>query len=86
MAANHAPNPPQDIGAFSAYFNQCQLVILFTVAIFHASFHPIRGNILDWSLKAADGISFTPLYTSMLSLRIELPRCTTRWRGIQRIT
>jgi hypothetical protein len=35
---------------------QCRLIILFAVAIFHASFHPTRGNILDWSLKAADGI------------------------------
>jgi hypothetical protein len=35
---------------------QCRLIILFGVAIFHASFHPTRGNVLDWSLKAADGI------------------------------
>ncbi|KAF7361070.1 hypothetical protein MSAN_01137900 [Mycena sanguinolenta] len=25
------------------------------VAIFHASFHPTQGNIIDWSLKANDG-------------------------------
>ena len=26
-----------------------------TVAIFHASFHPTQGNIVDWSAKANDG-------------------------------
>ncbi|KAI0292962.1 hypothetical protein B0F90DRAFT_1811880 [Multifurca ochricompacta] len=36
------------------------------VAIFHASFHPTRGNILDWSLKASDdlqldGVEFSSL-------------------------
>jgi hypothetical protein len=45
---------PRDIGADYA--------ILFfsianrrTVAIFHASFHPTQGNIIDWSLKANEG-------------------------------
>ena len=27
------------------------------VAIFHASFHPTKGNVIDWSLKASDGKS-----------------------------
>ena len=27
------------------------------VAIFHASFHPTQGNVLDWSLKTSDGAS-----------------------------
>jgi hypothetical protein len=27
------------------------------VAIFHASFHPTRGNIVDWSLQATDDIN-----------------------------
>ncbi|KAI9461513.1 hypothetical protein F5148DRAFT_243292 [Russula earlei] len=36
------------------------------VAIFHASFHPTRGNILDWSLTATDdvrldGVEFSAL-------------------------
>lgn len=25
------------------------------VAIFHASFHPTKGNLVDWCLKASDG-------------------------------
>lgn len=25
------------------------------VAIFHASFHPTKGNVVDWCLKASDG-------------------------------
>lgn len=25
------------------------------VAIFHASFHPTKGNVVDWCLKANDG-------------------------------
>lgn len=25
------------------------------MAIFHASFHPTQGNVVDWSLKASDG-------------------------------
>jgi len=25
------------------------------VAIFHASFHPTQGHVVDWSLKASDG-------------------------------
>ena len=28
------------------------------VAIFHASFHPTEGNVIDWSLKASDGEHF----------------------------
>ncbi|KAJ3753991.1 hypothetical protein EV360DRAFT_87263 [Lentinula raphanica] len=27
------------------------------VAIFHASFHPTRGNIIDWSLKASEDLN-----------------------------
>ncbi|KAG6329631.1 hypothetical protein ID866_9459 [Astraeus odoratus] len=27
------------------------------VAIFHASFHPTKGNVVDWCLKASDGAS-----------------------------
>ncbi len=26
-----------------------------TVAIFHASFHPTQGNVVDWNLKASNG-------------------------------
>ncbi|KAI0686467.1 hypothetical protein BC835DRAFT_1379466 [Cytidiella melzeri] len=29
------------------------------VAIFHCSFHPTRGNVIDWSLKAAEDINLT---------------------------
>ena len=28
-----------------------------TVAIFHASFHRTQGNIIDWSLKASEGMT-----------------------------
>ena len=61
MVTSHAPNPPQDIGASSTLHTRDSAVlanhtVLFAVAIFHASFHPTRGNIIDWSLKAADGI------------------------------
>ena len=34
-------------------------MILELVAIFHASFHPTKGNMVDWSLKASDG-AYTP--------------------------
>jgi hypothetical protein len=27
----------------------------FSVAVFHCSFHPTRGNIIDWSMKASEG-------------------------------
>ena len=29
----------------------------FVVAIFHASFHPTKGNIVDWSVKAYESES-----------------------------
>ncbi|THH31679.1 hypothetical protein EUX98_g2518 [Antrodiella citrinella] len=29
------------------------------VAIFHASFHPTKGNIIDWALKASDDLDLT---------------------------
>ena len=52
-----AQKPPQDIGEL----NDVQ-PLLFTlpkihvlVAIFHASFHPTQGHVIDWSLKASDG-------------------------------
>ena len=38
-----------------------------TVAIFHASFHPTKGNIIDWALKADDGASSS--YSSLISFR-----------------
>ncbi|KAF8511046.1 hypothetical protein JB92DRAFT_3144230 [Gautieria morchelliformis] len=36
------------------------------IAIFHCSFHPTRGNIIDWSMKASedlnlDGVEFSTL-------------------------
>jgi hypothetical protein len=32
------------------------LITEYPVAIFHASFHPTKGNLVDWSLKASDGV------------------------------
>ena len=55
--SNQAPKPPQDIGTRDlpiSYSTSTESVSI--VAIFHASFHPTRGNILDWSLRASDGI------------------------------
>jgi len=53
--------PPQDIGelngarplAYIAYSHYQKFNVL--VAIFHASFHPTRGHVIDWSLRASDG-------------------------------
>jgi hypothetical protein len=56
--SNQAPKPPQDIGTRDlpiSYLTSTESVSI--VAIFHASFHPTRGNILDWSLRASDGIN-----------------------------
>ncbi|KAI0089720.1 hypothetical protein BDY19DRAFT_874939, partial [Irpex rosettiformis] len=36
------------------------------VAIFHCSFHPTRGNIVDWSLTASDDIDLTNVEFSCL--------------------
>ncbi|KAI0344371.1 hypothetical protein BDW22DRAFT_1483434 [Trametopsis cervina] len=36
------------------------------VAIFHCSFHPTRGNVVDWSLKASDDIDLSNVEFSCL--------------------
>ncbi|KAG7087342.1 hypothetical protein E1B28_013318 [Marasmius oreades] len=42
------------------------------VAIFHASFHPTRGNVIDWSLKASDDIELDNLEFSTLPSGLHL--------------
>ncbi|XP_006456441.1 hypothetical protein AGABI2DRAFT_188379 [Agaricus bisporus var. bisporus H97] len=42
------------------------------VAIFHASFHPTQGNVVDWSLKASDDISLDYLEFSALPSGLHL--------------
>lgn len=36
-------------------------VLPYLVAIFHSSFHPTKGNVVDWCLKASDGKRCRPL-------------------------
>ncbi|KAH9052330.1 hypothetical protein EDB87DRAFT_1797946 [Lactarius vividus] len=42
------------------------------VAIFHASFHPTRGNDLDWSLKASDDLQLNGVEFSSLPSGLHL--------------
>ncbi|KAF8882955.1 hypothetical protein BD779DRAFT_1541018 [Infundibulicybe gibba] len=42
------------------------------VAIFHASFHPTQGNIVDWSLKASDDLSLENVEFSVLPSGLHL--------------
>ncbi|KAH8113091.1 hypothetical protein DFH11DRAFT_361122 [Phellopilus nigrolimitatus] len=42
------------------------------VAIFHASFHPTKGNIVDWALKADDDISLDGVEFSVLPSGLHL--------------
>ncbi|KAJ7199700.1 hypothetical protein GGX14DRAFT_661774 [Mycena pura] len=42
------------------------------VAIFHASFHPTQGNIIDWSLKANEDLSLDNLEFSALPSGLHL--------------
>ncbi|KAF9445433.1 hypothetical protein P691DRAFT_734966 [Macrolepiota fuliginosa MF-IS2] len=42
------------------------------VAIFHASFHPTQGNVVDWSLKASDDLSLDHLEFSALPSGLHL--------------
>ncbi|KAI0260622.1 hypothetical protein BC834DRAFT_973341 [Gloeopeniophorella convolvens] len=42
------------------------------VAIFHASFHPTQGNIIDWSLKASDDLSLDGVEFSSLPSGLHL--------------
>lgn len=49
---------PQDIGEpthLPEFPHPLSFLFFFSAAIFHASFHPTRGNVVDWSLKASDG-------------------------------
>lgn len=49
---------PQDIGKFRPFDARSLTIpvsLSSTVAIFHASFHPTKGNVVDWCLKASDG-------------------------------
>jgi len=57
---------PQDLGMSfclslgSALLTFCCLFV--SVAMFHASFHPTQGNVVDWSLKASHGPFQTHTY------------------------
>ncbi|KAF8736964.1 hypothetical protein AX14_013694 [Amanita brunnescens Koide BX004] len=42
------------------------------VAIFHASFHPTRGNIVDWSLRASDELNLDHIEFSALPSGLHL--------------
>ncbi|KAF8063448.1 hypothetical protein FPV67DRAFT_1506609 [Lyophyllum atratum] len=42
------------------------------VAIFHASFHPTQGNLVDWSLKASDDLNLDNLEFSALPSGLHL--------------
>ncbi|KAJ7510878.1 hypothetical protein B0H11DRAFT_2183614 [Mycena galericulata] len=42
------------------------------VAIFHASFHPTQGNIIDWSLKASEDLNLDHLEFSALPSGLHL--------------
>lgn len=42
------------------------------VAIFHASFHPTQGNVVDWSLKASDDLNLDHLEFSALPSGLHL--------------
>ncbi|KAL0947987.1 hypothetical protein HGRIS_010614 [Hohenbuehelia grisea] len=42
------------------------------VAVFHAAFHPTKGNIIDWSLKASDDLSLDHLEYSALPSGLHL--------------
>ncbi|PPQ99371.1 hypothetical protein CVT24_009201 [Panaeolus cyanescens] len=42
------------------------------VAVFHASFHPTKGNIVDWSLKASDDLNLDQLEFSALPSGLHL--------------
>ncbi|KAF9466739.1 hypothetical protein BDZ94DRAFT_1250646 [Collybia nuda] len=42
------------------------------VAIFHASFHPTQGNVVDWSLKSSDDLSLDKLEFSALPSGLHL--------------
>ncbi|OBZ73374.1 Protein LCHN [Grifola frondosa] len=42
------------------------------VAIFHTSFHPTQGNIIDWSLKASDGTHISASVVPGLILHADL--------------
>ncbi|KAF7291123.1 hypothetical protein MIND_01255400 [Mycena indigotica] len=42
------------------------------VAIFHASFHPTQGNIIDWSLKASEDLTLDNLEFSALPSGLHL--------------
>ncbi|TRM66558.1 hypothetical protein BD626DRAFT_565660 [Schizophyllum amplum] len=42
------------------------------VAIFHASFHPTKGNVIDWSAKASDDIKLDNLEYSALPSGLHL--------------
>jgi len=42
------------------------------VAIFHVSFHPTQGNIIDWSLKASESLDLTHVEFSCLPSGLHL--------------
>ncbi|KAI0764228.1 hypothetical protein BD413DRAFT_196727 [Trametes elegans] len=42
------------------------------IAIFHASFHPTKGNLVDWSLKASDDLDLTHVEFSCLPSGLHL--------------
>ncbi|KAJ8480988.1 hypothetical protein ONZ45_g15459 [Pleurotus djamor] len=42
------------------------------VAVFHASFHPTQGNVIDWSVKASDDLSLKNLEFNALPSGLHL--------------
>ncbi|KLO12097.1 hypothetical protein SCHPADRAFT_437860 [Schizopora paradoxa] len=48
------------------------LSVLNIVAIFHASFHPTKGNVVDWALKAFEGIDLDGVEFSVLPSGLHL--------------
>jgi hypothetical protein len=90
MATSHAPNPPRDIGAFSAWptrdpalsTNHTILQLRYFTPLFTL---PVETFSIGLSRPLTVFHPTKPLHPSMLSLRIALYRCTARRRGIQRI-
>ena len=64
------PDVPQDLGALAEPLHNTQIIHahrFFPVSIFHCSFHPTKGNVIDWALKAEEGWSFLQSCTGMIA-------------------
>ena len=90
MATTHAPNPPQDIGAFSTWptrhpklsADHTILQLQYSTRLFTL---PVETFSIGLSRPVTVFHPTTPLHPSMLNLRTALHRCTARRRGVQRI-